>query len=97
MFKSYQQFISSVLPMPESGLHWILVPYLSLPCEQLKIRLGESLSLVLSGSEHYASLIPFGVLINKCFAIRHNALAGGLPADYVVMPLQKCICGYFRI
>lgn len=42
-----------------SQLHCVLVPYLSLPREQLKIRLsGGSLSLVLSGSEHYASLIP---------------------------------------
>lgn len=38
----------------------VLVPYLSLPGEQLMIGLGSgSLSLVLSGSEHYyASLIP---------------------------------------
>lgn len=69
---------------------FVLVPYLSLPYEQLKTRLGGSLSLVLSGSKHYASLFPIGVLIKKKkkkkpFAIQYNALAGGLPADSVLM------------
>lgn len=80
-----------------SGLHCVLVPYLSLPCEQLKIRLGGSLSLVLSGSEYYASPIPYwGLNKKKSFAIQYNALAGGLPADNIMLIL-KGICGYLRI
>lgn len=60
-----------------SGLHFyflffVLVPYLSLPYEQLKTRLGGSLSLVLSGSKHYASLFPIGVLILKKKALCHT-------------------------
>lgn len=53
--------ISSACPLPVTGLHCVLVPYWSL----LKIRQGGSLSLVLSGSEHYASPIPITGGLNK--------------------------------
>lgn len=50
---------------PVSGLHCVLVPYLSLHCgaDQRPGWTAVSQSLVLSGSEHYASLIPIRVLM----------------------------------
>lgn len=60
------------LTTPMFGLHCVLVPYLSLPCEQLKIGLGGSLSLFLYGSQHYASLIPSGVLMNCHLVLCHT-------------------------
>lgn len=71
------------LSSPMSCLHRVLVPYLSLRCKQLNIRLAGSLSLLSLGQKHYASL-----------SAKYLPYWGPIPAGGVIVLMLKGIYGY---